>query len=69
VLLGGCFWYIQRGYDASSTPFDKTVLATSGALLAMICTINFLSDMIETDKVGSLFYMVVAVVAGKRRIS
>jgi O-antigen ligase len=28
--------------------------------LVMICTVNFLSDLIETDKIGSVFYICLA---------
>jgi O-antigen ligase len=26
----------------------------------MTCTVNFLSDLIETDKIGSVFYLCIA---------
>jgi hypothetical protein len=35
----------------------------------MECVINFLSDLIETDKVGSIFYLCIAVLVIADRIS
>ena len=60
VLLGTLFWYVQRIYHKCSDPFWKTIAATAGAILVMVCTVNFLSDLIETDKVGSMFYLCIA---------
>jgi O-antigen ligase len=61
VLLGALFWYVQRIYHSAADPFWKTIASTTGAILVMVCTVNFLSDLIETDKVGSVFYLCVAV--------
>jgi FtsH-binding integral membrane protein len=63
VLLGATFWYVQRIYRTTTDRFWKVVMATTGAIMVMECTVNFLSDMIETDKIGSVFYMCIAVVA------
>lgn len=68
LLLGALFWYAQRAYHHATDPFWKTAAATAGVLLLMQCTVNFLSDLVETDKVGSVFYLCVALVltaAGK----
>lgn len=62
VLLGALFWYIQRLYHRTDNRFWKTTIATTGAVMVMICTVNFLSDLVETDKVGSFFYVCVAVI-------
>ncbi|MFL5741904.1 MAG: O-antigen ligase family protein [Flavisolibacter sp.] len=62
ILLGALFWNIQLLYKKFNDPFYKTILACVGSLLMMECTVNFLSDLIETDKVGSVFYLCVAVV-------
>ncbi len=70
ILLGAMFWYAQRIYCNTEDPFWKTTTATVSAILPMQCTLNFLSDLIETDKVGSVFYLCVAVlVMADRRIS
>ena len=62
ILLGALFWYIQKIYNRTTDYFWKVCMAATGAILVMVCTVNFLSDMIETDKVGSVFYLCVAVV-------
>jgi O-antigen ligase len=57
LLLGAMFWSAQTIYHRTSDPFWKTTVATIGAILWMQCTLNFLSDLIETDKVGSVFLL------------
>jgi O-antigen ligase len=57
MLIGAMFWYAQTIYHRTDHPFWKTVALTTASVLMMVCTINFLSDMIETDKVGSIFYL------------
>jgi hypothetical protein len=37
--------------------FYRTVAVTTGSVIVMIATVNFLSDLIETDKIGSLFFL------------
>lgn len=60
LLVGAMFWYAQKIYRQTDHPFWKTTAATIAAILWMQCTVNFLSDLIETDKVGSVFYLCVA---------
>jgi O-antigen ligase len=60
LLIGGMFWYAQKIYHRTQNKFWKTVVAAVAAILFMQCTVNFLSDLIETDKVGSVFYLCVA---------
>lgn len=50
-------WRIQKIYQQLNSYFFRTVALTTGAILAMIGVINFMSDMIETDKIGSLFWL------------
>ncbi len=71
VLLGGMFWYVQRIYHSTNNLLWKQAMAAVGAILLMQCVINSLSDLIESDKVGSVFYLCIAVIvlasqAGKR---
>jgi O-antigen ligase len=61
VLLGGVFYYAQRLYHRMQDPFYKTAAITIAVMLVMITTVNFLSDLIETDKVGSLFFLCLSV--------
>lgn len=60
LLLGALFWYAQKIYHRTSNLFWKSVTATIAAILVMQCTLNFLSDLIETDKAGSVFYLCIA---------
>lgn len=57
VLVGSMFWHAQRIYQRTASRFWKTTVAAIGAILWMQCTVNFLSDLVETDKVGSVFYL------------
>jgi O-antigen ligase len=59
-LLTFIFWYAQKVYHRTNQKFWKVVAATVASIMIMQCVINFLSDMIETDKVGSIFYLCIA---------
>jgi O-antigen ligase len=48
---------VQKLYHRFQDKFHKTVTLTIGAIVVMIGVINSLSDMIETDKIGSLFWL------------
>ena len=60
LLLGSMFWHAQKIYARTTNRFWKTVVATIAAILWMQVTLNSLSDLIETDKVGSVFYLCLA---------
>jgi O-antigen ligase len=60
-LLGSMFYTAQRLFHAMQDKFGQVVMATLAVILSMICTVNFLSDLIETDKVGSVFYICLAI--------
>jgi len=60
ILLAALFWYVQKIYFRTNDRFWKAAIAAVASILVMQCAINFLSDMIETDKVGSVFYLCVA---------
>lgn len=57
VLLGAMLYYAQYLYHRIQDTFYKTVSITAGVILVMITIVNFLSDLIETDKIGSLFFL------------
>ncbi len=57
LLLAVMLYYTQCLYHRIQDPFYKTGAAVSGVIVVMIATVNFLSDLIETDKVGSLFFL------------
>jgi O-antigen ligase len=60
VLVVAMLWYAQRIYAKAKDPFYKMTAIISGTVLTMILTVNFLSDLIETDKIGSLFFLCIA---------
>jgi uncharacterized membrane protein len=62
VLVGSMFWYLQKLYRVSCDVETRQNVQAITAILTMICVVNFLSDMIETDKVGSIFYSCIAVI-------
>jgi O-antigen ligase len=57
LLLGAMLYYAQKLYHRVEDSFYRTVVVTAGAIIVMIATVNFLSDLIETDKIGSLFFL------------
>jgi O-antigen ligase len=61
-LLVLAFRYIEKIYRNATDKYSKIVISSCGSILIMICTLNFLSDLIETDKVGSIFYLSLAAI-------
>jgi O-antigen ligase len=60
-LIGYLFYTAQRIYRRTNDFFWKRTVAVVAVILSMVCTVNFLSDLIETDKIGSVFYLCIAV--------
>lgn len=60
LLLGSMLYYAQHLYQRVKDIFYKTVAMTTGIILVMIMVLNFLSDLVETDKIGSLFFLCLA---------
>jgi len=60
ALITAMFYYVQEIFFRTNEKLWKVVSASVASILVMQCVINFLSDMIETDKVGSVFYLCVA---------
>jgi O-antigen ligase len=61
LLVGWGFYTGQRIYHRSKDPLWRAAAAVAVVVLAMQCTFNFLNDLVETDKLGSLFYLSIAV--------
>ena len=57
LLWIGMLFRLQYLYQRLQNPFYRTVTITVAVILAMILSINVMSDMIETDKIGSLFWL------------
>lgn len=60
VLIGIALYHLQKVFNLSSHPFWRSGAAAVSAILYMLCTVNFLSDLVETDKVGSIFFICLA---------
>jgi O-antigen ligase len=61
LLLGVLFFYVQKWYHNAGDRVERTLAATIAAILGMIISLNLLSDLIETDKIGGLFFMCVGI--------
>lgn len=61
LLTGAMLYYAQHLYHRIKDNFYKTVSVVAGVILMMILTVNFLSDLIETDKIGSLFFLCLSI--------
>ncbi|HEY0354605.1 MAG TPA: O-antigen ligase family protein [Flavisolibacter sp.] len=62
ILLGAMFGYAQNIYHRTKEKTWKVSMAAIGSILIMQCVINSLSDLVETDKVGSIFYLALSVI-------
>lgn len=54
----------QKLYHAFQSNFYRTVALITGVVLCMITVINLTSDMIETDKIGGLFWLCAGILIG-----
>ncbi len=61
LMVIAMFYYAQQIYSRAKDVFYKNTALATAMMLAMIVTVNLLSDLIETDKIGSLFYLCLAV--------
>lgn len=69
-LYFGMLLRVQQLYHRFQDPFYKQVALATGMVLVMIGVINSLSDMIETDKIGGLFWLalgIIIVLDGKQK--
>jgi O-antigen ligase len=57
MLLFGLFYLANRWYHGTDDKTEKVISATIASILSMIVTLNLLSDLIETDKIGGLFFI------------
>jgi O-antigen ligase len=58
LLVGSVLYFLQKGYHQYQNAFHRELARMGGVMMVMILVLNFLSDLIETDKVGSLFFIV-----------
>lgn len=62
LLLFGCLYFgmlfkAQQLYHQIQHTFYSSIALTIAVVLGMLGVINFMSDMVETDKLGSLFWL------------
>ena len=62
LLIGFALYKAQLIYQYSQDKFWKQTIAVVTVLLTMVLTVNLLSDLIEADKIGSIFYLCLAVI-------
>jgi O-antigen ligase len=62
LLVWTLFYYAQRNYERYADAGQRRLLQAVVAILAMIMVLISLSDLIEADKIGPLFYTCIAVV-------
>jgi O-antigen ligase len=56
ALLTGMFISLQRLYSQLQSNFYKTITLSISGMLTIVVVLNLMSDLIETDKVGAVFY-------------
>lgn len=61
LLTGGMLYYAQKVYHRTNDLFYKTVAVTAGSITVMVIVVNFLSDLVETDKIGSIFFLCLSI--------
>lgn len=62
ILIFIIFYYGQRVYHRLSSSFEKAIVMSAMCCIAAIFINNFFSELLETDKIGSLFYLSLAVI-------
>jgi O-antigen ligase len=60
ILTTAILFYAQRLYHRVHDTFYKRLALLSGVIIMMVLVVNFLSDLIETDKIGSIFFGCIA---------
>mgnify|MGYP001208054364 CR=1 FL=1 len=65
ILFGLLVYFIfataSQAYQKLTDPFDRNLALIGAMMLSMIIILNLLSDLIETDKVGSLYFLIMGI--------
>jgi O-antigen ligase len=61
LLLCLLFYDVQKWYHSASEKTDRILAAVVASILGMIVSLNMLSDLVETDKIGGLFFICVGI--------
>ena len=57
LLFGAILYYAERVYHTHQANWQRQLAAGIGVIVVMLGVVNFWSDLIETDKIGSLFFL------------
>lgn len=60
-FIGFLMYSIQRLYHISKDSFTKNIILSIGATLGILIVILFFNDLIETSKIGSIFFILIAI--------
>ena len=66
IFIGLCFFamiYGQRIYHRLHTPWRRRMLMAALLCFVLIVILMVMNDFVETDKIGSLFFISLAVMA------
>ncbi|RXK60868.1 O-antigen ligase domain-containing protein [Lacibacter luteus] len=61
ALLISMFAIAVKAYHTLNDPFERSLAITAAVILSMIVTLNLLSDLIETDKIGSIYFLLLGI--------
>ena len=65
-LFGAMIWFAEKNYQRSNdNEFERVIALMTASVISMLLLLNFLSDLVETDKLGSLFFLCMALIARK----
>lgn len=67
LIIMRMFSIIQDAYHRSANRKEKTGWMVMASVLAMIVWLNMLSDLVEADKIGSLFFICLGICLGAER--
>jgi O-antigen ligase len=67
LIIMRMFSIIQDAYRRSANRKEKTGWMVMASVLAMIVWLNMLSDLVEADKIGSLFFICLGICLGAER--
>jgi O-antigen ligase len=68
LILWRVFHLLTEKYRRAGSSLEKHGWLAVGAMLGMIIWLNMLSDLVETDKIGSLFFICIGLVIGGSHI-
>jgi O-antigen ligase len=60
ILFGALLFYAEKLYHRNRNKWSGKLAAGIAVIVVMLGVVNFWSDLIETDKIGSLFFLSIA---------